>query len=333
MKNNTLDDYKKAIRVKYDEIINLNPDGYLQNPSRGNLRSKSLVLLDNINADDLIVYRRFFDLKNDADARKEIEKFDIDKFRPLQSFLLGKNENPSDIKLEMLAILVELESRPFKKFMMGGITKSNIHQEAKQSEEKTEDAVNSEENKEVEKTKDAKKVSTYEHLNASHKNEHIKQDSSDRIPVTAARNFSSNKNSQVLRKERSYYKPTAIHFVLVSLIIGVFLYGYFTKYIFTEHECMAWKDDHYEAISCNTEVNSFMGATIVHIDKETLKYQKRVTACDTTTFFMPDGRPCVWYCKMPNGTIEYFSYPGLHPTTGKTLKKITRYMINKYVRR
>jgi hypothetical protein len=40
----------------------------------------------------------------------------------------------------------------------------------------------------------------------------------------------------------------------------------------------------------------------------------------------------VWYGKEPiTGKYEYFSQPGLHPITGKTLKKISPYIIKKYI--
>ena len=60
MKNITLNDYKEAIKAKYHEIISNTHDGFLNNPSRSNLKSKCLFLLDGINADDLKSYKRFF---------------------------------------------------------------------------------------------------------------------------------------------------------------------------------------------------------------------------------------------------------------------------------
>lgn len=46
--------------------------------------------------------------------------------------------------------------------------------------------------------------------------------------------------------------------------------------------------------------------------------------------YFENGDPIIWYAK--NGDeIELFNQPGLHPTTGKTLKPITPYIINKYL--
>ncbi len=47
--------------------------------------------------------------------------------------------------------------------------------------------------------------------------------------------------------------------------------------------------------------------------------------------FKEDDSVRIWYGKNREGELEYFSSQGLHPQTGKTLKPITRYMIEKYI--
>lgn len=343
MKNNTLEDYKKAIKAKYDEIINHNPDGFLNNPSPGNLKSKCLFLLDDITSDDRKNYRLFFELKENIDTRKQIEDFDINRFRTLQSFLLGKVGKPSEKKLEILAILVELENRPFKKFRESrkiefeGITAIETDKEKTDTAPIT-TAINIEENKEEEKAEEIiedelPKVEN-ENENENEKEEEeeeINPDNSNSMPTAITHNFYSGNSEQSIHKGKRQYKLTAKHIKIAAVIIGVFMVGYILKNIFTDHECMTWKADHYESVPCNTDVKSFMRSSIIRLNEETLKYQKRVTPCDTTTFFLPNGTPCVWYCRMPDGTIEYFSYPGLHPVSGETLKKITQHIVEKYV--
>jgi hypothetical protein len=48
-------------------------------------------------------------------------------------------------------------------------------------------------------------------------------------------------------------------------------------------------------------------------------------------FFNEDGSVKLWYGKNKNKDLEYFTALGLHPETGKTLKPITQYMIDKYI--
>jgi hypothetical protein len=84
-------------------------------------------------------------------------------------------------------------------------------------------------------------------------------------------------------------------------------------------------------MDCKNEANSFYKTTpIIPFDEKTKSLQ-RVMVSDTTTFFV-DGKAVIWYCKV-EGVPEYFNGPGFHPITGKALKPITKYMINKYVKK
>lgn len=94
---------------------------------------------------------------------------------------------------------------------------------------------------------------------------------------------------------------------------------------------MQWQKDHYEPIDCQSEVNSlYASAPIVPFDEDLVELNK-LDVCDTTTFYK-GGKAIVWYCKMDSETIECFDDPGFHPITGKALRPITGYIIDKYVR-
>lgn len=124
-------------------------------------------------------------------------------------------------------------------------------------------------------------------------------------------------------KRKTY--PVYIFFILLIFCAGYVIVDVVNK------KCMIWKENHYEAVDCDEYTNSFhTSAKVVPLDKETFKYQKKIKVTDTTQFFRKDGTPCVWYTKT-NGEIQFFTYPGLHPETGKTLKPISHYMINKYI--
>jgi hypothetical protein len=113
---------------------------------------------------------------------------------------------------------------------------------------------------------------------------------------------------------------------------GLFSLGYTAKDIaFPKKECIQWQGNHYELMDCKNEANSFYKTTpIIPFDEKTKSLQ-RVMVSDTTTFFV-DGKAVIWYCKV-EGVPEYFNGPGFHPITGKALKPITKYMINKYVKK
>lgn len=93
-------------------------------------------------------------------------------------------------------------------------------------------------------------------------------------------------------------------------------------------ECMQWNTNHFEIVDCSSKSNEPLDARIPINDARL--GLKKLEAHSIKTYF-ENGRPVVWYAKN-DGKIELFNQPGLHPTTGKTLKPITPYIINKYLK-
>ncbi|CAA9196084.1 hypothetical protein [Flavobacterium collinsii] len=116
MKTNTLEKYKKAIRIKYEIEKNGENFDYLYNPSRGKLRDFCwLIFENNPTKDDLNVFRNLFSLDFDH-TKKNKFKEQKDKFRPIETFFKGET-NPSNIDaINLAAIMVDFQPRPFKKF-------------------------------------------------------------------------------------------------------------------------------------------------------------------------------------------------------------------------
>ncbi|WP_286966753.1 hypothetical protein [Flavobacterium sp. UBA4854] len=116
MQNNTLEKYKKAIRNKYETEKGGQYFDYLYKPSRGKLRDLCwLIFENNPTQDDLNVFKNLLSLDFDH-TKKNKFKEKKDKFRPIETFLKGETD-PSNIDaINMAAILVDFEPRPFKKF-------------------------------------------------------------------------------------------------------------------------------------------------------------------------------------------------------------------------
>jgi len=111
-----------------------------------------------------------------------------------------------------------------------------------------------------------------------------------------------------------------------SIIIAAFM-AYF-GYDMTKKDCMVWTDNsHFERIKCEGKSEL---KTITY-DKVIFDNFKRVNPDCNFSFFKPDGSEDLWYGKSVPGELEFFTYHGLHPTTGKTLDPITQYMIDKYI--
>ncbi len=94
---------------------------------------------------------------------------------------------------------------------------------------------------------------------------------------------------------------------------------------------MIWNSDHY--VEANFDANKVQNGTLKLYKEDRIENFRRIEPDSTYTFFNKDGSVRLWYGKNSQGDLEYFTDLGLHPETGKTLKPITQYMINKYIRK
>ncbi len=114
--NNTLEAYKKAIKIKYEIEKEGEYFDFLYSPSRGKLRDLCwLIFEDNPTQDDLNVFRNLLCLDFDH-TQKHKFKDQKDKFRPIETFFKGETD-PSNIDaINLAAVIVDFQPRPFKKF-------------------------------------------------------------------------------------------------------------------------------------------------------------------------------------------------------------------------
>lgn len=120
-------------------------------------------------------------------------------------------------------------------------------------------------------------------------------------------------------------KNKLIILLFLVVILGVFIYDSATK-----QRWMVWHEDHYIEVDFDTKKHDINQLKLYK--EERIKDFKKITAlCDKTKFFNADGSVNIWYGKNRNKELEYFTALGLHPETGKTLKPITQYMIDKHI--
>jgi hypothetical protein len=92
---------------------------------------------------------------------------------------------------------------------------------------------------------------------------------------------------------------------------------------------MQWQKDHYELVDCSSVKQGITTQNEVKpIDNSTINLKK--IEVNRQTQFFKNGKPVVWYSKI-KGKLYYFNSYGINPETGKPLKPITDYMIDKYV--
>ncbi|MBF7093512.1 hypothetical protein IUY40_18425 [Flavobacterium sp. ALJ2] len=288
----TFEEYKNAIKTKYQTFKLEDPTGILLNPSPAQLRNLCLILFDkSLSINDKNTFRVFLNVKVEEDLRRAIERFEIARFRPIITFLTGETESDNPARIELAAILVDYEKRPYNRFLREELvvnTPKSILEDINQS------------------------ISKEEPLMFVDTNAH-------------AQSFVEEPNKPILKTNSSFMK-TCLAVVLVFA-------GLFVIWSFNDDEnCMVWNKDHYEEIPCEQVSNAItlFKPIVIKKDESLISNFKKIKVCDTTIFFKM-GRPCIWYGRSFDGGYEYFTAPGLHPETGRTLKSITPYIIDKHI--
>lgn len=302
--NFTFEDYKLAIQTKYQLSKIEDRSGILLRPTPAQMRELCLMKFDlGLSQSDEHFFSIFFEATNSVALRKHIYECKISKLKPVISFLKGGKVSDSSSKIEIAAILVNQTPRPFVKF-------SNQEQLEIESFEKNE--LN--ENEIIDE-----KISEVENIIQENKNEE-----SD----------CQNEKDQREKMDMGSVAPKNINKKHIVLLVGIFaLIGGFIMWNFkNEGDCMVWKKDHYEAVSCDIVSNkmSLMTPIVTKKEENIISNFKKIKVCDTTSFFKL-GKPCVWYGKSFDGSYDCFTAPGLHPETGKTLKPITEYIVKKHL--
>lgn len=144
----------------------------------------------------------------------------------------------------------------------------------------------------------------------------------------AATAATSKENPVKIRPATKANKYIAMLIILSgSIVLGSTGYAVWN---ITKPKCMVWNGETYKKTHCN-KISEHTHHNILPLNDEVLKKFRKVTVCDTTTFFHPNGHPKVWYGKSPEKGYEFFSHHGLHPETQKTLKPVTPYIINRHI--
>lgn len=130
-------------------------------------------------------------------------------------------------------------------------------------------------------------------------------------------------------EKKNWKKKAGIGIVALT---GIFSLGYTAQdIIFKDKQCIQWQTDHYEYVNCeNNNTQGFLEIPKEPADENKIKL-KKIEVNENTRFFV-NNKPVVWYAKV-NGKPEYFNTHGFHPITGKPLKPMTKYMIDKWVKK
>jgi hypothetical protein len=306
MSNITIEDYKKAIRAKYEIAIKEDVSGILSDPTPAQLRDFYLRIFEKgLGSIDEEIMKIFLEAKENFSLKKSIENFNIGKFKPIISFLKGGNTENRP-RIEMAAILVDFYPRPFSKF-------------------KSKDGAENVNTEELYFLKDQQKEKERVDNEEENLNEENETEISDEVfetePVRLFLDFKKEFPEKVTKKNKR-------NVLIVSAgVICLFLLGY---YFLQKKQCMQWSEDHYEEVSCDLEIQGIGTYISVEPLDERVIHLKKIKISDTTTFFK-NGEAIIWYAKVGD-RVEFFTTHGRHPENNKPLKPVTQYIIDKYVK-
>ena len=123
-------DYPKAIKNKLKEACDGEFSSYLLDPKLTSLRTICEIIVDReLSKADENTFRLFFNVAKEDDLKKGIQKFDIDRLKPIQFFIKRENYNAGVEYLEILAIIVDFKPRPLSNFIKNGSLDSSKSEE------------------------------------------------------------------------------------------------------------------------------------------------------------------------------------------------------------
>jgi hypothetical protein len=296
MNNFTIEDYKTAIRAKYKIAIKEDVSGVLSDPTPAQLRDFYLRLLERgLSKIDEEIIKMFLIANENSSLKKTIENCNINKFRPIISFLEGGNTDTKS-RIEMAAILVNFKPRPFRKFQDDeGKFEDD---KSDQGQNKSESIILENENKNDDEMKETE-----------NKNEAVSDD------IQIKEKPLKNKTSERFNKKLK---------LTIAGILIVFCLGFgICYYVFPKEQCMQWSNNHYEKVDCDLKTGK------VEPYDESKFGLKKIKVYDTTSCFI-NGEAIVWYAKISSDKADFFNTHGRHPENNKPLRPVTDYIKKRY---
>lgn len=296
MYNITPDEYKKAIKAKYEIEKSGDYSKYLISPTQANLRKLCWERFrENSNTDDLYTFQTLFDFEFSTTKKNQLKE-QTDKLKPIRAFFIGKTESPTDETIDFAAILVDFEFRPYRKFEKKAGTKS---------EQLIDDSFDSEKNNE----------DSEEEAPSSFRSE-------NEISLAEIKEVSSSLKYKLFERLFKRSKPAMVTVGIIFCLIATIIY-----FAFIKKNCMQWSEDHYEIVDCNPAPENDLNV-IIPLNEDLLDFRK-VKVCDTTTCFNKNGDAFIWYSKS-NNIVEFFNTHGNHPINNKPLRAVTPHIVKKY---
>ncbi len=269
--------YAEYLKSKGTSIV-------LANPTPSSLRDEAAAFDKNGREGADIL--RFFTKNGEQNG-----KLDIDKFKPVQNFLIGKTNEPTIRVVEFVAWFIDFQPRPFETWRNSELERLN-----------------------GETSKENNDVEAREEIGASSSAKNLVD-----VPVVQ-----ENTPIGLLDKpQKSIKKLNFIQRTGIVATLGLIMGVAYWKGV-PPDGCMYWTGTEYKAVDCDVQIKD---AQVIALNQQKLDHFKKITLPDTMTF---NSLKRVWYSKI-NNEVEFFTSKGKHPVNGdKILKPVTIYILEKY---
>ncbi|OWK71383.1 hypothetical protein [Pedobacter sp. AJM] len=298
----------------------------LDQPGREKLRKECVeVFLRKNTQKDKDLIRSIFDPRNQFDDQvRSIERFKLDKFRPLVSFMVEGRSTRDEGLVKLLAWLIDFPSYNEWRELSEEELKFIFEEAAKKPEEDANDVTidegelkNEEEAIQVEDSNDDQP-----------KKEEFKKEGQ------SGGELENDRDGEESNPESEYIRLFSPRYITISCILLLFIGS--TSFVAWETSpasirmpkadegCMYWNEDHYEPVKCNTQMAN---ATIIPLNLKKLQRQRKINLSDTLTSYSL-GR--VWYKGFVKNH-EFFTDSGAYPLdTQRVLKPLSNTILTKY---
>lgn len=298
----------------------------LDQPGREKLRKECVeVFLRKNTQKDKDLIRSIFDPRNQFDDQvRSIERFKLDKFRPLVSFMVEGRSTRDEGLVKLLAWLIDFPSYNEWRELSEEELKFIFEEAAKKPEEDANDVTidegelkNEEEAIQVEDSNDDQP-----------KKEEFKKEGQ------SGGELENDRDGEESNPESEYVRLFSPRYITISCILLLFIGS--TSFVAWETSpssirmpkadegCMYWNEDHYEPVKCNTQMAN---ATIIPLNLKKLQRQRKINLADTLTSYSL-GK--VWYKGFVKNH-EFFTDSGAYPLdTQRVLKPLSNTILTKY---
>ena len=304
MEIKTSDSYQRDVLAKYKNEKGGEMSVYLTQPTPSQIKEACLALLEKRKSkNDQKILNRFFQFENEENRSREIQNFDGDKFKPIVNFLKGGVKKTRVKNIELISWLIDFEPRPCQEYLKT----DNLDSEVNDSKP------------EIEHEPEGSDINNADKLE-------------EKIELERKKLEETKRKEEKKRRRRIITISIGLAFGMTMLILGIQNWPLnILKSNSNVRECMTWANSHYVTVSCDTGPLSMFGTEVKPLRVAEFENMQKVKVTAAYDFFTEEGKPRIWYYKNKDGGHEYFTAPGLHPTNGETLRKITPYIIQTYV--